>query len=207
MPGATPGDQALVQYLLDSLDAPRRRALGTPPDASRVQEPGPRYDYPGPGYLPDCTLADGPFSPEVWNAEHVVRLNNCYNYASNRITNTFAQPGRGAGQTLGAMTCPYLNQGAYADGCMTRSVCYSPDEEPRELVALVVAPGFDFHWYRRHDRGGSWWWGHKVGIRPASIVDNSGLEVITDPETCDRGPYTDFCAYYYTTAAQRNRIA
>lgn len=39
-----------------------------------------------------------PFNPSKWNNDlHVRRNNNCYNYAKNKITNTFAQPGRGSG--------------------------------------------------------------------------------------------------------------
>lgn len=35
-----------------------------------------------------------PYEPEKWNTPSVQPYNNCYNYANNMITNTFAQPGR-----------------------------------------------------------------------------------------------------------------
>ena len=60
-------------------------------------------------------------------------------------------------------------------------------------MALVVDPGYDYHWYR-HQRGG--FWGHKPGSTAARNVDNSNV-VIANPETCTRGGYTDFCGYFY----------
>ena len=37
------------------------------------------------------------YNPQFWNNSSSVRINNCYNYASNSRTNTFAQPGRANG--------------------------------------------------------------------------------------------------------------
>src|SRR5689334_1218391 len=35
------------------------------------------------------------YEPNIWNNDpNIRRNNNCYNYANNKITNTFAQPGR-----------------------------------------------------------------------------------------------------------------
>jgi hypothetical protein len=43
-------------------------------------------------------LAVPPFNPGKWNNNPtILRNNNCYNYANDKITNTFAQPGRGSG--------------------------------------------------------------------------------------------------------------
>ena len=66
-------------------------------------------------------------------------------------------------------------------------------EFPRRLMALVIAPGYDYHWYR-HQRGG--FWGHKPGSTAARNVDSNGV-LITDPQTCARGPYTNFCDFFY----------
>jgi hypothetical protein len=60
-------------------------------------------------------------------------------------------------------------------------------------MALVIDPGNDYHWYR-HQRGG--FWGHKPGSTAARNVDNSNALVV-NPETCNRGGYTDFCGYFY----------
>jgi len=69
------------------------------------------------------------------------------------------------------------------------------------LVALVVAPGEDYHWYRHNDDGT---WTHKPGETCATAEDSSG-EAITDPRTADRRfknddgtfdpGYTDFCSF------------
>jgi hypothetical protein len=60
-------------------------------------------------------------------------------------------------------------------------------------MALVIDPGWDYHWYR-HQRGG--FWGHKPGGTAARNLDNSNV-LIVNPETCNRGGYTDFCGYFY----------
>ena len=63
--------------------------------------------------------------------------------------------------------------------------------EDGHLVALVIAPGWDFHWYRKGEDG---MWTHKPGGTPATNVGNSG-HLISDPRTADRGPYTSFCTF------------
>ncbi len=59
------------------------------------------------------------------------------------------------------------------------------------LVALVIAPGWDFPWYRKGRNG---LWTHKPGGTPVTNLDNSGV-TIPDPRTADRGPYTQFCTF------------
>jgi len=59
-------------------------------------------------------------------------------------------------------------------------------------VALVVFPGYDYHWYRLDSDG---MWSHKPGRTPARNTDNS-LQPIANPELADRGPYTEFCGYF-----------
>lgn len=150
-----------------------------------------------------CMVESAAYNPGFWNNDATVRSrNNCYNYASNKRTNTFAQPGRGSGQIYTAITCPAVTLAALRDGLHRRFVCFPDAEKPRYLVALVVAPGpgfVDFHWYRRNKEG---FWSHKPGGTAARNVDNSG-KIITDPATCNRGPYTQFCGYFYTCRSQR----
>ena len=117
--------------------------------------------------------------------------NNCYNYATNYRTDTFAQPGLAAGQMYASLSCPDVRKAAIADELID-----APDADnacPKEghLVALVVAPGFDFHWYRKGRNGR---WSHKPGSTPVIAVDNSN-QIILDPRNADRGPYTDFCTF------------
>jgi hypothetical protein len=149
-----------------------------------------------------CTIELGAFNPGFWNNDPNVRAhNNCYNYASNKRTDTFAQPGRGCGHMYTAITCAEVTRAAICDRLHHRFDCFPDSEKPRYLVALVVAPGpgfIDYHWYRKQKEG---FWGHKPGGTAARNTDNSN-RVITNPETCDRGPYTVFCGYFYTCRSQ-----
>src|SRR5207245_7520521 len=63
--------------------------------------------------------------------------------------------------------------------------------EEGHLVALVIAPNIDFHWYRKGRNG---YWSHKPGSTQVTNVDNSG-HLISDPRTANRGMYTDFCSF------------
>jgi hypothetical protein len=153
-----------------------------------------------------CSIEFGAFNPGFWNNDANVRANNnCYNYASNWRTDTFAQPGRGCGNQYRAITCDEVGRGALCDGMHHRFDCFPDSEKPRYLVALVIAPGpgfVDFHWFRKQREG---FWGHKPGGTAARNYDNSG-NIIYNPETADRGPYTIFCGYFYGCNSQRQRI-
>jgi hypothetical protein len=150
-----------------------------------------------------CYIELWPFNPGFWNNDAAIRTsNNCYNYASNWRTNTFAQPGRGCGHMYTSLTCSEVTRAALCDGMHHRFHCFPDSEIPRFLVALVVAPGWDYHWYRKHQEG---FWGHKPGGTHATNLDNSG-RVVQDPQTCDRGIYTHFCGYFYGCNSQRRRI-
>lgn len=147
-----------------------------------------------------CSYELGAYNPGFWNNDATTRQrNNCYNYASNKRTNTFAQPGRGCGAIYRAFNCAELTRASLCDGLHHRYVCFPDSERPRYLVALVIWPGQDFHWYRLNSEG---FWSHKPGSTPVRNTDNSN-RVITNPETCNRGPYTNFCGYFYTCRTQR----
>ncbi len=142
---------------------------------------------------PSCQYEVSQFNPNFWNVPTVQPYNNCYNYARNWRTNTFAQPGRAHGAQTGNMSCPTVTPAAMADGLVKRCKCLPVSEWPRRLMALVIDPGVDYHWYREQ-RGG--FWGHKPGGTAARNFDNSG-NLVVDPETCDRDGYTEFCGYFY----------
>ncbi|GET36543.1 hypothetical protein [Microseira wollei] len=150
-----------------------------------------------------CNIELGAFNPGFWNAPAHVGKNNCYNYATNRRTDTFAQPGRATGKYPYPMNCAAVTAAALSDGAHKRFDCVPDSEKPRYLVAMVVAPGVDYHWYRKQKEG---FWGHKPGGTPAKNVDNSG-KIITNPETCDRTSgwpsYTNFCGYFYTAKSMK----
>lgn len=140
-----------------------------------------------------CEYEVSQYNPGFWNVASVQPHNNCYNYARNWRTDTFAQPGRAHGAQTGTMKCSNVTTAAMADGLKKRCDCLDIKEWPRRLMALVIAPNQDYHWYREQ-RGG--FWGHKPGQTAARNVDNNGALVV-NPETAARGPYTDFCGYFY----------
>jgi len=139
-------------------------------------------------------------NPGAWNDNNGIQFNNnCYNYACNIQPGTFAQPGTAGGyNTPTAVNCDEYTKAAKSDGLIEVDCdrlcpfcCYK--------VALVVAPGDDFHWYRQENNGT---WSHKPGGTPAVNTDASG-NPITDPRTADRdysgvgGPnYTAFCGCF-----------
>jgi hypothetical protein len=72
-------------------------------------------------------------------------------------------------------------------------------------VALVVWPGVDYHWYRRHSNG---FWGHKPGQTAARNVDNANVlinGITRTPANCNRGPYTHFCGYRFSPTGMQVR--
>lgn len=140
-----------------------------------------------------CQIEVAAFNPDFWNVSPVLTNNNCYNYATNRRTDTFAQPGRAAGQQATTMKCANVSTGAQADGAYLAPTCVPSGQEPRWYMAMVVWPGVDYHWYRLQAEG---YWGHKPGQTAARNYDNSNV-VITNPETANRGGYRNFCGYFF----------
>ncbi|HVR97950.1 MAG TPA: hypothetical protein VMW27_15130 [Thermoanaerobaculia bacterium] len=123
-----------------------------------------------------------------WNGSSYISNNNCYNFAANHRTNTFAQPGRISGHLYSSLTCSSVSTAAQWDGWFNG--CQSADNL---TIALVTWPGVDFHFYRKCASG---IWCHKPGSTAARNYDNSG-NIITNVETCNRGGYTSFCGYWY----------
>lgn len=132
------------------------------------------------------------YEPNWWNDAGQKQFNNnCYNYATNYRSDTFAQPGRAAGAMYTALTCAAVLPAAEADALENSPGANNKCPPEGHLVALVVAPGFDFHWYRKGRNG---LWSHKPGGTAVTNLDNSG-KLIIDPRTADRGFYTDFCTF------------
>ncbi|MEU7581672.1 hypothetical protein AB0B50_29190 [Streptomyces sp. NPDC041068] len=202
---ARPLDASLRTLLIPQLTASTRLTV---PDRAAQAEPEAKAEQESEeaAAAVTCTIELGAFNPGFWNNDSTVRLNNnCYNYASNWRTNTFAQPGRGCGSMYKSITSAEMTRASLCDGMHHRFDCFPDAEKPRYLVALVIAPGpgfVDFHWYRKHQEG---FWGHKPGGTAARNIDNSG-NVIYNPETANRGPYTVFVGYFYGCNSQRQRI-
>lgn len=132
------------------------------------------------------------YEPAWWNDGGTKQFNNnCYNYSTNYRTDTFAQPGRANGAMYSALTCAAVRPAAIEDFLIDSPAAGNKCPKEGHLVALVIAPGWDFHWYRKGRNG---YWTHKPGGTPATNVDNSG-HLISDPRTANRGPYTDFCTF------------
>jgi len=168
--------QLLRQEIVRAQEFPRPRAVGHSrrPVRSRPCPCGPLYE------------------PAWWNDGGQRQFNNnCYNYASNYRTDTFAQPGRAAGAMYSALTCASVLPAAQKDDLIADPQANNRCPREGHLVALVIWPGVDFHWYRKGRDG---YWTHKPGGTPATNVDNSGA-VITDPRMANRGGYTDFCTF------------
>ncbi|KYK28759.1 MAG: hypothetical protein AYK19_05550 [Theionarchaea archaeon DG-70-1] len=197
----TPLDEELRGFLLEQMTAfPKVMAREIPkpvrvtePDEPKVEERAAKVCY-----IELCR-----FNPGFWNNDPYVRQNNnCYNYGRNCRTDTFAQPGRASGSPVPfPPTCDSVTKGALSDGAHRRYDCFPDSEKPRWFMAMAIWPGRDYHWYRKSSEG---FWGHKPGGTAARNYDNSG-RVIYDPQTCNRGGYTDFCGYFYACKSMRIR--
>jgi len=133
------------------------------------------------------------YEPAWWNDGGPRQSgNNCYNYGTNYRTDTFAQPGKAnnAMYTLPIAGGP-VKAGAIADALIDAPLANNKCPRSGHLVALVIWPGVDFHWYRKGTNGR---WTHKPGGTQATNLDNSGA-IITDPRTADRGNYTQFTTF------------
>ncbi len=131
------------------------------------------------------------YEPAWWNVPQRQPFNNCYNYATNYRTDTFAQPGLAAGAIYATLSCTDVKSAAIKDELIDSPKAANKCPKEGHLVALVVAPGWDFHWYRKGRNG---YWTHKPGGTPVTNLDNSAV-TIPDPRKADRGPYTNFCTF------------
>lgn len=154
-----------------------------------------RYDFlPKPIRFPprrSCRCAPL-YEPQWWNDAGQKQFNNnCYNYGTDYRSDTFAQPGLAAGAMYSALTCAAVRPAAINDALINAPTANNKCPSEGHLVALVIAPGWDFHWYRKGRNG---YWSHKPGGTPVTNVDNSNVS-IPDPRSANRGPYTDFCTF------------
>ena len=131
------------------------------------------------------------YEPDWWNNDPTrLSCNNCYNYSTNYRTDNFAQPGYASGVSH-SLTCPTVTAAAGADGLINSPGANNHCPDEGHLVAMVIWPTQDYHWYRKGRNG---YWSHKPGDTPATNLDNSGA-LISDPRTADRGFYTVYCTF------------
>ncbi|KAL4220610.1 hypothetical protein ACF0H5_021007 [Mactra antiquata] len=149
----------------------------------------PRRPHHGPPIV-NSTACTTRYEPHVWNVRGVIRRNNCYNYGTNRQTNTFAQPGRASGVRLNTS---HINATLVYSLCVRDGLTRLNGPTPGNdcLMALVIWPGSDFHFYRLDDNG---FWSHKPG-RTAVIDTDHSRRRMNDIEAADHGPYTVFAGY------------
>lgn len=192
-------DETVENYLIGA-DGPLRRAGMDQAVLERLPEEAERFrdirrtwpiEFPPIPFCPPRCRCGPLYEPNWWNVPSRQPFNNCYNYATNYRTDTFAQPGRAAGAMYTSLSCGSVGPAAVADQLID-----TPDADNEcpcvgHLVALVIWPGVDFHWYRKGRNG---WWSHKPGATPVTDVDNSGHSIF-DPRNANRGPYTDFCTF------------
>jgi hypothetical protein len=132
------------------------------------------------------------YEPTWWNDGGQKQLhNNCYNYACNYRTDTFAQPGRANGNRITAFSCVGVRPPALSDALVDWPQRQIQCPAQGSLVGLFIWPRWDYHWYRMDQNG---FWSHKPGGTPVTNLDNSG-KMIADPRLADRGRYTDFCGF------------
>jgi hypothetical protein len=201
-------DEGLMEFLDSSIqEQSRPRAqiaedIFPQPAEPAPEEPAERADVEATAAVPACVIANTAYNPAFWNTATVQPKNNCYNYAMNWRSDTFAQPGRISGHIWTAINCANVGTAANWDGCKT--TCSGSNKN----VALVIAPGpgfVDYHWYRRHSNG---FWGHKPGGTAARNTDNIGRVIngtTLTPANCNRGPYTIFCGYRFSPTGMQVR--
>jgi len=138
-----------------------------------------------------------------WNSSHQ-GSNNCYNFASNHITDTFAQPGLGSGEMYHAITADEIHKAAIRDGYLDD--CGQSTKNINLHVGYCIWPGVDYHWYRQtKPMDGEIRWCHKPGGTAARNYDSSG-DFITDPSTCNRGGYTIWGGFMWNPG-KKNKVA
>ena len=101
-----------------------------------------------------------PYNPGKWNNDSNIRLrNNCYNYANDKITNTYAPTRkRQRPNVLFVSQCADVGAAAQRDGLTPVSSASSTPAQGH-FVALVIWPGQDYHWYRLDANA---LWSHKM---------------------------------------------
>lgn len=149
-----------------------------------------------------------------WNDYRSVQLNNnCYNYANNDPTYTFAQPGRAKFAEVFDYTGAKVKAAALAEGMTWVGTAFPGNQyncpNTGTLVFLAVdprpVPNRDHHWYRLDRAAGKWT--HKPGGSPATDRDGSG-NLISNPLTANRGNpqfnYTEAVGFFCTCGGDAN---
>jgi hypothetical protein len=144
-----------------------------------------------------CELKYSPeYDPDFWNVSDIQNINNCYNYACNKLENSIyknAQPGFGSGCTFEQYhyNYSYTWEKAFIEASGNDGLIYIgiiplflvdiyllPSYPNYTLAALMIGENGQFHWYRQ-DRDG--FWSSKNYNDPVKNVDSTG-SLIYDPQ-------------------------
>ncbi|WP_052675804.1 hypothetical protein [Paenibacillus sp. IHBB 10380] len=145
-----------------------------------------------------------PYSPSTW--ANLTDKANCYAYMLNVSTYSGhkLQPGELAGSQFTSLTTSNIYNATLADmPYLGKSISNSSYSEVpgyhQYKVALVISPGYDYHWYRQDSDGG---WSHKRGLTAIDYRDASS-NFIVDPNTANRNygdlNYSTWGGYYMVT--------
>ena len=161
------------------------------------------------------------YDSSSWNSPLIKSETNCYSYALNNQTHLngdvwfFQQPGELADVHI-VSSSDYISPATdiitvvkydfetyneiFSENLIFDSIeRYEVCPEGSYKVALVIYPYEDYHWYRQDSDG---FWSHKLGANAVKRTDESG-NLIIDPQTADRGPYTQFIGYFYVSPWNR----
>lgn len=149
---------------------------------------------------PKLTAVIRQYFPELWNSYNfkIIQNNNCYSYACNDPFDHIGkpQPGEKSNDRFFSVNVEGVTKASVSDGMIKAKVDEQGNPIKRRgyyLVALAIAEGYDYHWYRQDENGE---WTHKRGSTEAINIDSDGKK-ITNPEKCNRGFYTQFGGYFY----------
>ena len=141
-----------------------------------------------------------------------VPCNNCYDYANNRMTHTYSQPGYASGLIFTEYSCRLdrpdsVAAAAVRDGLKKVNNITTPLLKKQGwYVALFlgkVKDMHDFHWLRVYNSG---CWCHKLADNFASNRDGT-FHFITDPRAATLVyagglvSYKNFCGFFITNKA------
>ena len=138
-----------------------------------------------------------PYEPGIWKPPCIVAHNNCYNYANDKMTHSWAQPGKFGGLGLKKTFSRGDLIGAAEKDLLVAKDNLDVDLGPGQgwyVAAAISEDGQDHHWYRQDANG---FWSHKEGSEEPTTRDAAGQPIL-DPRNCSRGHYTNFCSYFIT---------
>lgn len=104
--------------------------------------------------------------------------NNCYNYAMNNFTNTYARPGRKSNFNYESILCSSIREAVLKDISINGGYIINPVDKcdmNKRKICLFIDDNIDFHFYRQDKNN----WSHKPGQLEVTNLDGNG-KIIKD---------------------------